>query len=167
MLEKKILERLFRQHYSEMLHLATTLLGDGDEAEDIVQDVFARLMTADVLNIRATAGASSATRAYLMAAVHHACMNAIQRHSLRQRIERLCPVDESIDLQPTESMAERLEAILNCVDHLEEPSRSVFRLRFDENMTLKEIASHLQMNPNTVYKHLRKSILEIREKCIR
>ena len=37
MLNKKILEGLFRQHYSEMFHLARTLLGADEEAEDIVQ----------------------------------------------------------------------------------------------------------------------------------
>ena len=49
MLNKKILEGLFRQHYSEMFHLARTLLGADEEAEDIVQDVFVRLMETDII----------------------------------------------------------------------------------------------------------------------
>ena len=44
MLDKNILEGLFRQHYGKMIHLAGTLLGNNDEAEDVVQDVFARLL---------------------------------------------------------------------------------------------------------------------------
>ena len=60
MLNKKILEGLFRQHYSEMFHLARTLLGADEEAEDIVQDVFARLMETDIIP------QADGIRAYLM-----------------------------------------------------------------------------------------------------
>ena len=41
--DKSILEGLFRQHYGKMTHLARTLLHDDAEAQDVVQDVFARL----------------------------------------------------------------------------------------------------------------------------
>ena len=44
MLDKRILERLFRQNYSGMIRLARTILGDDGEAEDVVQDVFVRVM---------------------------------------------------------------------------------------------------------------------------
>ena len=36
MLEKEILEQLFRRYYSDMYYLARTLLGEDKEAEDIV-----------------------------------------------------------------------------------------------------------------------------------
>jgi len=36
---------LFRQHYAELVRLAVMLLGDRPAAEDVVQDVFARLHT--------------------------------------------------------------------------------------------------------------------------
>ena len=45
MLDRKILERLFRQNYSGMIRLASVLLGNDKEAEDVVQDVFERLMS--------------------------------------------------------------------------------------------------------------------------
>ena len=156
MLERKILESLFRHHYSEMIHLARTLLCDGEEAEDIVQDVFARLMTVDVTP------ASDKVRNYLMTAVHHACMNVIRRKTLRGKVESLYPLDERIDQQPTEMMTERFETIQMYADQLTEPYRSVFHLRFDNDLTLKEIASRLNLNQNTVYKYLQRSIQQIR-----
>ena len=156
MLERKILERLFRQHYSEMIHLARTLLGDDGEAEDMVQEVFARLMTVDI------APAADKTRSYLMTAVHHACMNAIRRKTLRGKVKSLYPVDEGLDHQPTDIMTERFEVIQMYAAQLEEPYRSIFHLRFDNDLTLKEIASRLGLNPNTVYKYLQQSIQQIR-----
>ena len=43
MFEHRKIEQLFRQHYAEMIHLARVLLGDDDEAEDVVQDIFLHL----------------------------------------------------------------------------------------------------------------------------
>ena len=39
MIDKTDLHKLFCHHYSEMIHLAKTLLYDDEEAEDAVQDV--------------------------------------------------------------------------------------------------------------------------------
>lgn len=175
MLKKEIIEGLFRQHYSEMFHLARTLLG-ADEgrlrvggrrsgmgasagmAEDVVQDVFARLMETDIVP------EAEGMRAYLMTAVHHGCMNIIRRTALRQQVERLYPIDETHDLQPTDQMKERLDAIQAYANEFAEPHRSIFHLRFDEDLTLREIAQRLGMNQNTVYKYLRQSIQQIRYK---
>jgi RNA polymerase sigma factor (sigma-70 family) len=76
-------------------------------------------------------------------------------------------VDETTDLQPTDKLSEQLEAIQSYIDSLEEPHHSIFRLRFDEDLTLKEIALRLNMNQNTVYKYLQQSILKIRSKLYR
>ena len=158
MLKKEILEGLFRQHYSEMFHLARTLLGADEEAEDIVQDVFARLMETDIVP------EAGGIRAYLMTAVHHGCTNIIRRTAMRQQVEDLYPIDDTTDQQPIDQMTERLDAIRVYANEFTEPHRSIFRLRFDEDLTLKEIAQRLGMNQNTVYKYLRQGIQQIRLK---
>ena len=40
---KQFIEQLFRRNYSEMIHLACVLLGDDEDAEDVVQDIFLRV----------------------------------------------------------------------------------------------------------------------------
>ena len=168
MLKKEIIEGLFRQHYSEMFHLARTLLGADEErlrvgasagmAEDVVQDVFARLMKTEIIP------EAEGIRAYLMTAVHHGCTNIIRRTAMRQKVENLYPVDDASDLQPIDQMAEQLDVIQAYANEFTEPHRSIFHLRFDEDLTLKEIAQRLDMNQNTVYKYLRQSIQQIRLK---
>lgn len=49
MTDKAIIKRLFYQHYGEMTRLARMLLYSDDEAEDVVQDIFLRLMEAGTL----------------------------------------------------------------------------------------------------------------------
>ena len=69
MIDKTILHRLFCLHYSEMIRLARTLMYDYSEAEDIVQDIFVRLMQSDILP------ADDKVRAYLMTAVRNGCIS--------------------------------------------------------------------------------------------
>lgn len=161
MLEKRILERLFRQNYSEMIHLAGILLRDGEEAEDVVQDIFLRVAASDV---------PPRSDGYLLTAVRNACLNHIRQMQLHERVKGLLPIEDEADLQPIQKRMELLGDIAAYVDgYLEEPHRSIFHLRFDEDLTIAEIARRLSLNPNTAYKYLAQSIQQIRNhfKCER
>ena len=155
MLEQRTLERLFRQNYSEMIHLARVLLGNDEEAEDVVQDIFLRVADSDV---------PPKSDSYLRAAVRNACQNRIRQMQLHDKVKALMPISDEADLQPIDKRLERLEDIAAFVDEqLEEPHRSIFHLRFDEDLTVGEIARRLGLNPNTAYKYLMQSIQRIRQ----
>ena len=155
MLEQRTLERLFRQNYSEMIHLARVLLGNDEEAEDVVQDIFLRVADSDV---------PPKSDSYLRTAVRNACQNRIRQMQLHDKVKALMPISDEADLQPIDKRLERLEDIAAFVDEqLEEPHRSIFHLRFDEDLTVGEIARRLGLNPNTAYKYLMQSIQRIRQ----
>ena len=154
MLEQRILEGLFRQNYSEMIHLARVLLNNDEEAEDVVQDIFLRLADNDIPH---------RDKNYLLVAVRNACLNKIRQMHLHDRVKELMPIDDEADLQPIDKRLERLDDIAAYVDEqLEEPRRSIFHLRFDEDLTITEIARRLGINPNTTYKYLMQSIQQIK-----
>ena len=154
MLEQRILEQLFRQNYSEMIHLASVLLGDDEEAEDVVQDIFLRVADNDI---------PPKNDNYLLTAVRNACLNRIRQMQLHDKVKGLIPIEDESDLQPIDKRLERLDDIAAYVDEqLEEPHRSIFHLRFDEDLTVSEIARRLGLNPNTAYKYLMQSIQQIR-----
>ena len=46
---------------------------------------------------------------------------------------------------------------------MEEPHRSIFHLRFDEDLTIADIARRLGLNPNTTYKYLAQCMEHIRK----
>ena len=155
--DKSILEGLFRQHYGKMTHLARTLLHDDAEAQDVVQDVFARLLENDYQMT------GSKTEAYLMSAVRNGCMNHIRKMQLRERFKHLHPLDEADETHSIEEMMAELEQINAIVDaHFEEPQRTVFRLRFDEELTFQQIATRLDISVGAVYKYLRQCISRIK-----
>ena len=154
MLEQRILEELFRQNYSEMIHLARVLLGNDNEAEDVVQDIFLRVANSDI---------PPQNDSYLLTAVRNACLNRIRQMQLHERVKNLLPIEDEADLQPIDKQLERLDDIAAFADEqLEEPHRSIFHLRFDEDLTIAEIARRLGLNPNTTYKYLTQSIQKIR-----
>ena len=165
MLDKRILEQLFRQNYSEMIHLARVLLGDDGEAEDVVQDIFLRIADSDILRPEGLSVARIPPKndSYLLIAVRNACLNKIRQMQLHERMKNLLPIEDETDLQPIDRQLEQLEDISTFVDEqLEEPHRSIFHLRFDEDLTIAEIARRLGLNPNTAYKYLALSIQKIR-----
>ena len=157
MYDKNILEGLFRQHYGKMIHLAGTLLGDETEAQDVVQDVFAQLLE----NEYQISG--NKTEAYLMSTVRNRCLNHIRKMQVRERFKRLYPLDEADVSLPLEDILAELDQINAIVDtQIEEPHKTIFRLRFDEELTIHEIATRLDLSVGTIYKYLRQCISRIK-----
>lgn len=155
--DNSILEGLFRQHCGKMIHLARTLLHDDAEAQDVVQDVFARLLENDYQMT------GSKAEAYLMSAVRNRCMNHIRNMQFRERFKHLHPLDEANESHSIEEITAELEQINAIVDaHIEEPQRTIFSLRFDEELTFQEIASRLDISVGAVYKYLRQCISRIK-----
>lgn len=151
MLDRKILEDLFRQNYSKMIRLARTLLDDDEDAEDIVQDVFARLLTRESI--------ADITVGYLMTATHHGCMNLIRQMDTRNQLRHLYPIEVEADITPTDIRMERLDEIQRFVnEQMTEPHLTVFRLRFDDGLIIKEIAERTGLAIGTVHKYLQQSI---------
>ena len=123
-------------------------------AEDVVQDIFLRVADSDIPPMNDN---------YLQTAVRNACLNRIRQLQLHDKVKGLMPIEDESDLQPIDKRLERLDDIAAYVDEqLEEPHHSIFHLRFEEDLTVSEIARRLGLNPNTAYKYLMQSIQQIR-----
>ena len=82
------LSELYAEHRPRALAIARRIVGDVDDAEDVVQDVF--------LSVWRDPGAFDAGRgsfsSWLMAMVHHKAVDAVRR----ERVQRLRPVREQV-----------------------------------------------------------------------
>lgn len=155
--KKAIIERLFRANHARMYQLAKVLLHDEEESKDAVSDVFARLIQNDQLS------EEEITEGYLLTAVRNRCMDFIAHKQVRQRVERLIPTDNVVYISDAVE-EKRYAALRNFVDtELTEQTQKVFRMRYDERKSYKQIAAELDVTEKTVYKHLHQAFTKLQE----
>ena len=156
---RKDVESLFKTHYTQMYHLALTLLFDEAESKDVVSDVFANL-----LNGRVVMRADNA-KAFLLESVHHRCLNVLQHKQVQERFARL--LTEGTDTHVSDNSVEeqmQMEELMRYVrDNLSPLEQNVFRLRYLQEMTCQEVADALNVSRQTVHTHLKQSVEKIRK----
>lgn len=156
---RKEVESLFKTHYTQMYHLALTLLFDEAESKDVVSDVFASLLSGKVV-IRA-----DKAKAFLLASVHHRCLNVLQHKQVQERFARL--LTEDADTLISDNTAEeqmQMEELMRYVrENLSPMEQNIFRLRYLREMTCQEVAEALIVSRQTVHTHLKQSVEKIRK----
>ena len=181
---RKEIESLFKTHYTQMYHLALTLLFDEAESKDVVSDVFASLLSgkAAIKREQSDAGISSAEReqarpkvkvlmradnakVFLLASVRHRCLNVLQHKQVQERFARL--LTEDADTLASDNTAEeqmQMEELMRYVqDNLSPLEQNVFRLRYLREMTCQEMADALNVSRQTVHTHLKQTVEKIRK----
>jgi RNA polymerase sigma factor (sigma-70 family) len=141
---------LFRERHAELIRLAALVVGDRATAEDVVQDVFARLCARDLLP-----GAGGV--AYVRAAVLNACRSTLRRRTIARRIggahDRLLDGATRDGVGSAEDeviLAEDRRQVLAALATLPVRRREVLVLRYWLGLSEAEIASTLAISPGTV-----------------
>lgn len=138
--EAETIEGLFLALESPLLSYARRLVGDATAAEDLVQDAFMKLHS-KFDEVRDP-------RAWLYRTVHNLALN--QRRSANKIVQldlssedRNLRASESTDTQPLpdEEIArwEGVGLVRLSLEALDDRSREVIRLKFNENLSYKEI----------------------------
>ena len=152
------IESLFKTHYTQMYHLALTLLFDEAESKDVVSDVFASLISGKTMMRTDNA------KAFLLACVRHRCMNVLQHKQVHERFARL--LTEGTDTLVSDNTAEeqlQMEGLMRYVrENLSSLELQIFRLRYLREMTCQEVAEVLNVSRQTVHTHLKQSVEKIR-----
>jgi RNA polymerase sigma-70 factor (sigma-E family) len=138
---------LFRDRHAELVRLAALVVGDRATAEDVVQDVFARLCAKDLLP-------DTNPLAYVRAAVLNGCRSVLRRRVLVLRhggghepgladLAQESAEDEAI-------LAENRREVLAALAALPVRRREVLVLRYWLGLSEAEIASVMAISPGTV-----------------
>lgn len=151
------LAELFRRHAAELCGYLRVRRGAPD-AEDIVQESFARLLAA------CKTGAPDNPRAWLYRTAANLAADAYDHHLVRNRHHVPCPdlLDEAADLcaDPAHhaEASQRLRHIWAALQHLPEPCRQAFLLNRLDNLSQRAIAAQLGLSEKTVERHIRRSL---------
>lgn len=143
-MEKDAIQRLFRQHYAKMYRVARTILYDEQESEDVVSDIFEKLLHGQTVLMPDT------EERYLMTSVRNQCFKRLRHISTPLGSNQYAePTDDS------ETEDERLTDIDEfVVSHLSSQEQRIFRLRFTDGCSYEEIATAEGISKVAVWKHL-------------
>ncbi len=164
------IDSLVRTHRARLLRFVTFSVGDDDVAASIVQDCFLKAWS-NRANFR---GESSVATWLTSIAV-----NLIRDHQRTRKVQfwrkaaktatdvmevaSILPGNES---SPERQLLarERAAAVVQSLESLSTNQRTVFLMRFSEEMELADIAHAMKMPVNTVKTHLHRAVKAVRSK---
>ncbi len=158
------MEALFQGYYAPLATAVARVVRDRDTAQDLVQDVLAR-----VWHNRHSIEISTTWRAYL----HRAALNAALRH--QERAARSVSLEDALPegtAEPAAPLADTLAdlhhretaaAVAAALTHLPTECRRVFELSRFEELSYKEIAEALEISPKTVENQMGKALRIMRQ----
>jgi RNA polymerase sigma-70 factor (ECF subfamily) len=151
----------FRLWYEPLVRYAASMTeGDVDEAEDIVQQVFAK-----VWEQRSQLEVEFSIKAYLYKMVHNRALNRIRHHHTRQQYtdHRLRVMSDVYETAPDHGDSELQMQYKKILQALPAQCRQVFELSRFEELKYREIADQLGISVKTVETHISKALKTLRQ----
>lgn len=150
---------LYHEYATGILRLCYYYLGNREQAEDVVQDVFVRMISAGV---RISAGSE---RAYLLKAAMNHCKDVWRSAWMRRTVLGSPALELTPDPHDMQEGLENAE-LMTAINRLRADYREVILLFYYQNCTIEQIAQVLSLPPGTVSSRLtrgRKKLKEILE----
>jgi RNA polymerase sigma-70 factor (ECF subfamily) len=160
-LDERRFEGLFREFFPSLMAFALKILGDEDDAREVVHRVFINLWEK-----RADLDLSGSLKSYLFTSVHNRSLNVIRdrkKFSSGEIPDVSGEWDVSIQIETMELEGRIMEVIAS----LPEKCREVFQLNRFEGLRYTEIADRLGISVKTVENQMSKALKILREKLSR
>lgn len=165
----KEIDLVFQQYYRPLCLYALHYLHDLDEAEDVVQDCFVRLLEAEKRDANSSVSSLSMSnpqnlKSFLYASVRNACIDKLRRKN--PIVQDISPSDLSgviSDEQAVDSASREAE-LWTAIEQLPERCREIFLMSKRDGMTYREIAEELCLSEKTVEHQISKALKTLRGK---
>ena len=162
--KKRIISDYYTAHYDELLGFVNKQVKNADDAEDIVQNVFLRLLNTDKMISIIT----------LPCLVYTVARNLIFDHWRRHRIFdeyehylQSSTHDDDIDVASIYSATEITEILERGIARLSDNQRQVYRMNFFDDLPVSVISKTLNLNYKSVEHRLGSARKEVRQYVVR
>lgn len=148
---------LYSQHHSWLQRWLRVKLGNANDADDLTQDTFTRILG------RADLGALHEPRAFLTTVAKGVLVNWYQRQALeRAYLEALATLPEPTAISPEQRMLilETLHDIDAMLDALPPKVRQAFLMAQLDGMGYADIAAHLGLSLITIKRYMKQAFLQ-------
>jgi RNA polymerase sigma-70 factor (ECF subfamily) len=179
-MDRKTFEDLLRSHQDAVYGFACSLVGRNEDAEDVTQDVFVRLWS------RREEIELPTVRYWLLKVCRNRCLDLLRRRKVREQARaRADQISERghVGIEITEEdgrersleVSDRgrgalhteqrldIERLVQAMEQLKEPHRSIILLREVHDLSYEEIAQTLELSLSAVKVYLHRARHRIRE----
>lgn len=145
---------LFDTYYEVLTRYAFTFIRDGDEAEDIVQNVFINLW-----ENRMNVDIHTSARALLYKSVYNASLNRIKHLKVKGEHVSEAAFNQELSYQnQTLDHKELVNKLNEALEFLPEQCRKIFELSRFQQLKYQEIADELNLSIKTIENQMGKAL---------
>lgn len=160
--DKEAFSELFKRYHSKLVSFANCILSDYEESEDMVSEVFVRLLqkNQELQDIENFEG-------YLYYSVKNQCLNQLKKNKRKKRLFTQLDYQDFNTGEYTQPLQQLLtmelrEKITTCVDNLPQKRKLVYKMTKDDGLKTREVAKLLDITEKTVKKHLELAVRDLR-----
>jgi RNA polymerase sigma-70 factor (family 1) len=148
---------VYRRHWEPLFITTVRVIGNKEDAEDIIQEIFTSLW-----NRRKVLNLTGPLAGYLQASVKYKAINYIERNitrrhylaALNEAVKAGVPASPEVLLQVKEVQ----QLIQTVIENMPPKMREVFELSRSHYLSHKEIAARLGISEETVKKHIQHAL---------
>ncbi|MDF2850806.1 MAG: sigma-70 family polymerase sigma factor [Sphingobacterium multivorum] len=155
------IKALFEHNYYGLVELSCRLVGSNETGEDIVQDVFVKLLSSDI----ALPDGEQPAKSYLYTMVKNASLSHLRKIKVIHNYRQSNPLIEISDEDILEDIiyAEAINQLYASIRNLPEASRNIFNMAYLEEKSNSEVAESCGISINTVKTQKRRAMASLKK----
>ena len=152
-------EELYSRYVQKVYHRCYSMTKDSAKAQDFTHDIFIKMFAhLDRFQER------SSFSTWLYSISHNYCLDQIKR-SKRLTTTSLEEGFDYISSDESDEKEQTLQQLTRVVDSLSEQEAQILRLKYYDDMDVRQIAQKLKINESAVKMRLKRSRDRVRERC--
>ena len=155
----QIIAAFYTVHQNELVNFATSRLGNREEAEDLVQDAFFKMMTFEGIINEAT------IKSFAFTITANKIKDHLRRRIFRHKMEENTKYEMQLQYSHVERQAEyhdTLRLVEDSIAKLSPICAKVYRMSLFDDMTAGDIAQEMNVSKRTVESQLFTSRKQVR-----
>ena len=157
--QKQMIADFYIAYQAELVNFATPRLGNREESEDLVQDVFIKMMSFEGMINEAT------IKSFAFTIAANKIKDCLRHRIFRHKMEESTKYEMELQHSHVERMAEyhdTLRMVNDSMERLSPACAKVYRMSLFDDMTAGDIAEELNVSKRTVESQLFTSRKQVR-----
>jgi len=153
---------LYDRYWKKVYNIAYKRINDREIAEDVTQDIFVQLWTRNSDSIILD------LPSYLNTAARNGIFKRMGKEGKYTELtDDVHEIENQLNGADSKLLhKEFMDAFMELVEALPDQQRTIFKLRFNDNLSSQQIADQLQISPKTVRNHIGRALTTLKSELI-